>query len=82
MDPIIFRNFVRASLEVADALERDCSLNELDQLRFENYLAVMQMAYIQWKRRQVASNPSAVEARSIGDESASQVCRSGYEFKQ
>lgn len=71
MDPIVFRNFVRASLEVTDALENDCSLSELDQLRLENYLTIVHMANIEWKRRQVSQAPSMVSARSVDDDSAS-----------
>lgn len=58
MDPMIFTNFIRASLKVTDALETNCSLNELDQLRLENYMSVVQMAYMEWKRRNVAPNPT------------------------
>lgn len=53
MDRIVFDNFVRASLEVTDALETDCYFNDLDRLRLENYVSVLQMAYIEWKRRNV-----------------------------
>ncbi|UVT15115.1 MAG: hypothetical protein H8K04_14990 [Nitrospira sp.] len=45
MDQIIFNNFIRASLEMTNAFERDCYFSDLDQLRLENYMAVMRMAY-------------------------------------
>jgi hypothetical protein len=55
MDAIIFHNYVRASLEMTYALESDGYLSELDQLRLENYMAVLQMAYVEWKRRNAES---------------------------
>lgn len=61
MDPIIFKNFICASLEVTDALETDCSLNDMDQ----NYLAVIQMAYMEWKRRNVSQNSSDSPVRFL-----------------
>ena len=60
MDPIVFRNFVRASLEVTDALETNCSLNDMDQLRLENYMSVIQMAYMEWKRRNASPNSTNI----------------------
>ncbi len=67
MDPIIFKNFIRASLEVTDALETDCSLNDMDQLRLENYLSVIQMAYMEWKRRNLSRNSSDLPVRFLRD---------------
>ncbi|MDK2744321.1 MAG: hypothetical protein NDI90_15545 [Nitrospira sp. BO4] len=57
MDRIVFENFIRASLEVTDSLGRDCSLNELERIRVENYMSVLHMAYIEWKRRNRSSHP-------------------------
>jgi hypothetical protein len=59
MDRIVLENFVRAGLELTDAFETDCNLNDLDRFRLENYMFVIQMAYINWKRRNVASNPTS-----------------------
>ncbi|MDK2742396.1 MAG: hypothetical protein H8K03_07065 [Nitrospira sp.] len=56
MDRIVFENFIRASLEVTDAFENDCLLTDMDQLRLDNYLAIMQMSYIEWKRRNLFRN--------------------------
>jgi hypothetical protein len=33
------------------AMEADVGLDEVDQLRLENRLALLHMAYVEWKRR-------------------------------
>ena len=43
--------FFRASRDLTHALKADCNFSELDQLRLENHLAVMHIAYVEWKKR-------------------------------
>lgn len=51
MNERLFHSFVSVSQELTHDLKTDCSLTELDQLRLENYLAMMHMAYVEWKQR-------------------------------
>lgn len=51
MSSSFFENFVRASRQLTHALEKDCNLTEFDQLRLENHLSVIHMAYVEWKQR-------------------------------
>lgn len=51
----LLEDFNRLSQDLAHALEDDCELKEVDYLRLENYLLVIQLAYRHWKRRNVSS---------------------------
>ena len=51
----LLEDFNRLSQDLAHALEDDCKLKEVDYLRLENYLLVIQLAYRDWKRRNVSS---------------------------
>jgi hypothetical protein len=51
MNERLFHSFVRISQELTQDLKADCPLSELDQLRLENYLAMLHMAYVEWKQR-------------------------------
>ena len=51
----LLEDFNRLSQDLAHALEDDCKLKEVDYLRLENYLLVIQLAYRHWKRRNVSS---------------------------
>ena len=45
-----------------EAMEFNLALNDFDRLSLENYLAVLQMTYIEWKRRNLprrSSHPRA-----------------------
>ena len=37
-----------------DAMEGEVILNEYEQLNLENYIALLQMTYMEWKRRNVS----------------------------
>ena len=41
-----------------EAMESDLPLNDFDRLSLENYLALLQMTYIDWKRRNVPRRSS------------------------
>jgi hypothetical protein len=51
MDTSSIESFFRASRNLTHALKADCNFSELDQLRLENHLAVMHIAYVEWKKR-------------------------------
>ncbi|MGC4096169.1 MAG: hypothetical protein QM706_03550 [Nitrospira sp.] len=51
MDERIFGNLSFVSQELTHHLKADCYLSEVDQLRLDNLLAVMHMAYVEWKQR-------------------------------
>lgn len=51
MDERLLHTFIRMSRQLTYDLNADCPLSELDQLRFENYLAMLQMTYVEWKQR-------------------------------
>ena len=50
--------FFLATQNLRDSMENDLKLDGSAQLRLENYLALLQMSYIEWKRRNVPPNPS------------------------
>jgi hypothetical protein len=50
----LLEDFNRLSQDLAHALEDDCKLKEVDYLRLENYLLIIQLAYRHWKRRNVS----------------------------
>ena len=45
--------FFLATQNLRDSMEDDMELDGAAQLRLENYLALLQMTYIEWKRRNV-----------------------------
>ena len=51
MNTSSIESFFRASRNLTHALKADCNFSELDQLRLENHLAVMHIAYVEWKKR-------------------------------
>jgi hypothetical protein len=51
MDTSFTECFFRASRDLTHALESDFNFSELDQLRFENHLAAMHIAYVEWKKK-------------------------------
>ena len=44
------------------AMECDLPLNDFDRLSLENYLALLQMTYIEWKRRDISMRSSHLRA--------------------
>ena len=42
-----------------EAMERDLKLNEFERLSLENYIAFLQLTYMEWKRR----NPNQMTLR-------------------
>ena len=56
MEPTVLRNFYKATQSLREAMESDLPLNDLERISLENYIALLQMTYIEWKRRK--SQPS------------------------
>jgi len=48
-DPL--HSFYVVTEALRSAMQADMSLDESDQLRLENRLALLHMAYVEWKRR-------------------------------
>jgi hypothetical protein len=51
MDIPELQNFYQATKNLREAMERDVPLHEFDRLCLENYIALVQLTYIEWKRR-------------------------------
>lgn len=51
MEPSVIRNFYKATQRLREAMESDLPLNDLERISLENYIALLQMTYIEWKRR-------------------------------
>jgi len=41
-----------------EAMEGDLRLTELDRISLENYISLLELTYIEWKRRNVQKPPS------------------------
>jgi hypothetical protein len=51
MEPTVIHNFYKATQSLREAMESDLPLNDLERISLENYIALLQMTYIEWKRR-------------------------------
>ena len=40
-----------------EEMESDLPLNDFERVALENYIALLQMTYIEWKRRNLKSRP-------------------------
>ena len=47
-----------------EAMECDCPLNEFERLSLENYIALLEITYIEWKRRNLPLTYRAAGVRS------------------
>jgi len=57
MDNEVLRRYFDAIKELREALESNAPLDGLERLRLENYMSVLHMSYVEWKRRNIAPNP-------------------------
>lgn len=53
------RRFSATSAELIRNLESDVDLSEEDRLSVENHFLKLHLAYVEWKRRRIASNPTS-----------------------
>ena len=47
----VLTNFCIATQNLREAMESDLPLNDFERLSLENYIALLHMTLIQWKRR-------------------------------
>jgi hypothetical protein len=45
------RNFYVATQNLREAMTRDLHLDVFDRICLENYIALLQLTYVEWKRR-------------------------------
>jgi len=45
------RKLYEAIQEFRESMERDLPLNDFDRVSLENYMALLHMTYMEWKRR-------------------------------
>jgi len=57
MQPPVITNFFTAAQNFREAMEYDLPLNDLDRICVENYIFLIQITYLEWKRRNL--EPSA-----------------------
>jgi hypothetical protein len=51
MEERALKHFYRATRRLREAMEGDLLLNDFDRICLENYISLLQMTYIEWKRR-------------------------------
>ena len=51
MQPSVMTNFFTATQNFREAMESDLPLNDLDRICVENYIFLIQITYLEWKRR-------------------------------
>ena len=57
-DDDALHRFCLVTEALRSAMEGDMALDETDQLRLENRLALLHMAYVEWKRRNLTHQPN------------------------
>ena len=60
MQPAVITNFFTAAQDLREAMELDLPLNDVDRIRVENYIFLIQITYFDWKRRNL--EPPAPQA--------------------
>ncbi len=58
MEPPELRNFYVATQNLREAMSHDLPLNDFDPISFENYIALLQITYMEWKQRNVKKPPN------------------------
>jgi hypothetical protein len=51
MDTPELRNFYVAAQNLREAMTHDLHLDVFDRICLENYMALLQLTYVEWKRR-------------------------------
>ena len=65
-DDDTLHRFCLVTEALRSAMEGDMALDEMDQLRLENRLALLHMAYVEWKRRNLTHQPNVTWNPSVG----------------
>ena len=55
MEPDELKQYFESTKTLRDALQDDLPLNEFDRMSLENYMSLIQLTYIDWKRRNLQS---------------------------
>lgn len=58
MEPPELRHFYVATQNLREAMCHDLPLNDFDRISLENYIALLQITYMEWKQRNVKKPPS------------------------
>jgi hypothetical protein len=53
MEVPALKQFYVATRNLREVMDEDLYLNDFDRISLENYIALLQMTYINWKRRNV-----------------------------
>ncbi len=53
MEPPELRNFYVATQNLREAMTRDLPLDLFERVCLENYISLLQITYVEWKRRNV-----------------------------
>lgn len=53
MESSELRKFYIATQNLREAMTHDLPLDEFDQICLENYIALLQITYMEWKRRNI-----------------------------
>ena len=51
MNAPVLKDFYIATQNLREAMESNLPLNDFDRVSLENYIALLQITYIEWKRR-------------------------------
>jgi hypothetical protein len=57
MEPPELRHFYLATQNLRDAMSHDLPLSDFDRISLENYIALLQITYVEWKQRNI-KNPA------------------------
>jgi hypothetical protein len=53
MEPPELKHFYLATQHLREAMSHDLPLTDFDRISLENYLALLQITYMEWKQRNV-----------------------------
>jgi hypothetical protein len=51
MEPPELKQFYLATQRLREAMSHDLALNDFDRISLENYIALLQSTYMEWKQR-------------------------------
>jgi len=58
MEPPELRQFYIATQNLREAMSHNLPLNDFDRISLENYIALLQITYMEWKQRNVKKPPN------------------------
>jgi hypothetical protein len=57
MEPPELKQFYLATQSLREAMSHDLPLNDFDRISLENYIALLQITYMEWKQRNAKKPP-------------------------